>query len=220
MYDLLREYLAKYHKVSLPDIGTIGLINVAPRVDPSGKIYYPPQSEWTLIDKGYYEDPALIDFIAHKKNIATGKAKNELEDFCNDVKSNLKNSGEIKFPGIGVLKSNDEGLLQLEPALFNEPLFNRVNIDKIIHVEPQSLVLEEEEKEEEGIADTSESYLLSDIEVMPDDKWQIKALLLFFLSAGLIYYTFFQNNWDSRTLGNQQVITPQPAPEHVSEMFK
>src|SRR5512144_1558157 len=113
MFDLLREYASRYHHINLPGIGTIGLEKSPARADFSDKMFYPPKDEWKLLNIDNSNDESLPHFISRKKNISISAAKEELDFFCRDINNTLVNPGEIKLPGIGILKNDSNGYLQL-----------------------------------------------------------------------------------------------------------
>lgn len=216
MFDLLREYIARYHQIHLPGIGIIGLEKSPAKADFSDKMFYPPRDEWKLLDAGYTNDESVIHFIARKKNIPFTEAKEMLGNFCGNLKTSLDNSEEIKFPGIGVLKNDSSGLLQLETEINDTLLLKPIIAERIIRKDAEHTIL---------VGDTEKTNfqmneLLHGEEAATNAKWWAWAAALFIFAAGLILYSYSENKWGAAATGNQHIITPQPMPVHVSSMFK
>lgn len=216
MFDLLREYASQYHTINLPGIGTIGLEKSPARADFSDKMFYPPEEEWKLMDADYPNDESFIHFISQKKNISFADANEKLESFCSYIKNEINNSSEIKLPGIGILKNDGNGSVQLETVMSDTLLLKPVIAERIIRKDSEHTIL---------VGDTEKtnfqmSELLNSGNSVADAKWWAWAAALFVFAFGLIAYNFSENKWNGRAVGNQHIITPQPMPVHVSAMFK
>jgi Bacterial DNA-binding protein len=216
MFDLLKEFTALHHQIYLPGIGKIALEKSPARADFSDKMFYPPKDEWKFFEGSYSNDDSLIYFISGKKNISIAGAMEVLENFCSSIKSAIKNSEEIKIPGIGILKKDSSGSLQLETVIRDTLLLKPVIAERVIRKDSEHTIL---------VGDTEKTNfqmneLLHSGELAVNAKWWAWAGALFVFTAGLIAYNFSQNNWRASALGNQHIISPAPLPVHVSEMVK
>ena len=91
MQELLQEYIAQHHELSLPGIGEIVLSNQPAKADFSEKLFYPPQQEWVLVNNEVGNEESLVQFISRRQNISTYAAKQQLQDYCNNIKTQLSN---------------------------------------------------------------------------------------------------------------------------------
>lgn len=216
MFDLLQEYAAQHHQLSLPGIGLVALEKSAARADFSERMFYPPGSEWKLMEAVPNIDESLSNFISRKKNISVWEAKKELENFCNNIKHEISHSSEIKIPGIGILKNDINGRLQLETMVADTMLLKPVIAERVIRKdEAHTILVGDREK-----TSVEMNELLHSMESSRGQRWWGVAAAVFVFAMGLILYSYSNNNWKEKATGNQQTVTPQPLPVHVSSAFK
>jgi hypothetical protein len=216
MFDLLQEYIAQHHQLHLPFIGTIGLEKTAARADFSNKMFYPPKEDWKLLNTDEGNDEALLHFISSKQNSSTWQAKEQLENFCRDLKAKVNQSAEIKFPGVGILKNDENGLLQLEVLVADNMLLKPVMAERVIRKDAAHTILVGDREK----TNFEMNELLHSMEASKAQRWWAWAAAIFVFAAGMIVYNYSNNNWSSRASGNQQTVTPQSLPVHISSMFK
>lgn len=216
MFDLLREYASQYHKINLPGIGAVGLEKLPARADFSDKMFYPPGEEWKLLGNEEVMDDSFINFICSKKNMAVTVAEEEWGKFCSDIRTKINNSGEIKLPGIGILKNDSNGVLQMETLMADTILLKPVIAERVIRKDAEHTILVGDREK----TNFQMSELLNSNVSSANAKWWAWAAALFVFAAGLIVYNFSENKWSSKAIGNQHIIAPQPLPVDISVMFK
>ena len=216
MFDLLNEFAAKYHRLSLPGIGTIAMEKSTAKADFSERMFYPPKEEWKLNESSPSNDESLLNFISRHKNISVWEAKQQLENFCINIKHEISNAAEIKFPGIGILKKDETGMLHIETMMADAILMKPVIAERVIRKNAEHTILVGDREK----TSVEMNELLHAMEASNEKKWWVWAAAIFVFAMGLVLYTYSSNYWTEKALGNQQTVTPLPAATHVSSFFK
>ncbi|MBI2730307.1 MAG: hypothetical protein HYX40_06100 [Sphingobacteriales bacterium] len=128
----------------------------------------------------------------------------------------VKDGEEVTIPGIGILKNNEVGLLQLETIVSENQLLKPVIAERVIRKnETHTILVGDSEK-----TSVQMSEWLNETGSVANAKWWAWAAAILVIALGMIAYSFSANDWRSSATGNQQTITPLPPPAEISAAFK
>lgn len=215
MYDLLNEFASAQHQVSLPGIGVIGLERSPAKADFSEKMFYPPSEQWT-IKQGMSDDERFIQYVAHKTNVSTAMATEQVQMFCNYIMGEIKNAGEVSLPGIGLLKNDESGVFHLEPVVADNLLLKPIIAERIIRKDAEHKILVGDTEK----TNTEMTALLNYDTAGKSYGWLSWAAALLIFAIGLILYQFANSDWSLAGAGNQQTIDVAAPPAGISAFYK
>lgn len=216
MFDLLEEYAALHHQLPLPGIVLINLEHTPSKADFSEKLFYPPKQEWKLLPAEEVREEPLVNYIARKQNVSTVVAGQQLQDFCHNLQHQLNMEAEIKFPGVGILKQETGGSLQLETIVELNMLLKPVMAERVIRKDATHTMLVGDREQ----TSVQMNEILNSLGEEHNNRWWAWAAAAFVFALGMIIYSYSNNNWTIKASGNQQTITPKSAPAEVSSSFK
>ncbi|RTL60881.1 MAG: hypothetical protein EKK37_01630 [Sphingobacteriales bacterium] len=204
MLDLLQEYIAQYHELSLPGIGRIALTQQPARADFSDKLFYPPKQEWVFFPGEEGNQEKFIDFIAGKKQIGKEEAKQQLGMYCLEIKRHLVHHKEMNIPGVGILRNGEDGDIQLDIEVAENMLLKPVMAERVMRKDAtHTMLVGDKEK-----TSTEMNEWLNALEEERNNRWWAWAAALTVIALGLILYSYSNNHWTVKGSGNQQNITP------------
>ncbi|MBI1782440.1 MAG: hypothetical protein HYR66_13930 [Sphingobacteriales bacterium] len=204
MQELLQEYIAQHHELPLPGIGEIVLSNQPAKADFSEKLFYPPQQEWILVNNEVGNVESLINFIARKKQISTEEAKQQLGSYCLNIKRQLVHRKEMNLPGVGILKTGEDGDLQLDIEVAENMMLKPVMAERVIRKDAtHTMLVGDKEK-----TNTEMNAWLNKLDEGTNNRWWAWAAAIAVIALGLILYSYSNNHWTAKGSGNQQNVTP------------
>ena len=113
MYPLVYKYLLQYKKVSVPGIGNFSITTEPATMDadtlyaPKNVIQFKPET--AIADRIFYE------FVARELSIEEIDAIKQYHEFAYQLKSDISHAEGVQFPGMGILKKQDNGSFIFEP---------------------------------------------------------------------------------------------------------
>lgn len=215
MYELLNEFASAQHEVSLPGIGVLGLERSPAKADFSEKMFYPPQEQWKF-KQAITEDERFVQFVSHQTQVPMAMATEQVQMFCNYLIGEIKNTGEVSLPGIGILKKEENGAFQLEPVVANNLLLKPIIAERVIRKDAEhKLLVGDKEK-----TNTEMAVLLNNDTEGNSYGWLSWAAAALIFAIGLILYQFATSNWSLAGAGNQQTIDVSAPPAGISVFYK
>lgn len=215
MYELLNEFASAQHEVSLPGIGVLGLERSPAKADFSEKMFYPPQEQWKF-KQAITEDDRFVQFVSHQTQVPMAMATEQVQMFCNYLMGEIKNTGEVSLPGIGILKKEENGAFQLEPVVANNLLLKPIIAERVIRKDAEhKLLVGDKEK-----TNTEMAVLLNNDTEGNSYGWLSWAAAALIFAIGLILYQFATSNWSLAGAGNQQTIDVSAPPAGISVFYK
>lgn len=215
MYELLNEFASAQHEVSLPGIGVLGLERSPAKADFSEKMFYPPQEQWKF-KQAITEDERFVQFVSHQTQVPMAMATEQVQMFCNYLIGEIKNTGEVSLPGIGILKKEENGAFHLESVVANNLLLKPIIAERVIRKDAEhKLLVGDKEK-----TNTEMAVLLNNDTEGNSYGWLSWAAAALIFAIGLILYQFATSNWSLAGAGNQQTIDVSAPPAGISVFYK
>ncbi len=183
MYSFLYNYLVLHKKLYLPGIGSFSVDYSPARLDFVSKVIYPLQPVINFNDEETEEDRAVIQHLSNSMHTSELEAATALQQFTQNVNSQLNHNGSVSLPGLGLLSKNEDGykfdaknpVTDLLPELVAERVV-RKNAAHFVRV-----------GEDEKTSEQMHHYMQE--EVVVTKKWWIPAAILGVIGiAALIFY--------------------------------
>ncbi len=109
----IQELLSRLEFVSLPGLGSFVKRYEPATPSADGKSFDPPREFFVFDSKRVFNDEALENFVAESFNLDHRKTTEFVEKFVAGIKEKLESNTEVVFPGVGVLKRNSSGTIEL-----------------------------------------------------------------------------------------------------------
>jgi nucleoid DNA-binding protein len=111
----IRELLFGHDCVIVPGFGGfIGNYNPA-RIDKPSGTFYPPVKQISFNRNLNHNDGLLVGRVSESAKINYGDARNQVEEFVEDIRKKLLKGEKVVFENIGSFVNNHEGNIQFEP---------------------------------------------------------------------------------------------------------
>jgi CCDC81-like HU domain protein/sporulation related protein len=114
--DYIKELLFTNQGVVIPGLGGFVSEYEPAAFDVNENKFLPPSKKITFNSDYSFQDSLLIEFISEKENLDKEKAKEILDDFVKEIKSELKKGEKIDFPEIGILSQSAKGEIQFKQS--------------------------------------------------------------------------------------------------------
>lgn len=109
----IQELLSRLEFVSLPGLGSFVKRYEPATPSADGKSFDPPREFFVFDSKRVFNDEALENFVVESFNLEHRKATEVVEKFVAGIKEKLESNTEVVFLGVGVLKRNSSGTIEL-----------------------------------------------------------------------------------------------------------
>lgn len=103
IFSFVHTYLLQHEGIVIEDLGALLTTYKASEYSGRYKKLLPPRKIITFSEKTKHRDNHFIDYIAKQLNVSTEEAGKEYDHFCNQVKRDLSEKGEVTFPVAGKL---------------------------------------------------------------------------------------------------------------------
>jgi nucleoid DNA-binding protein len=113
---VIKDLLAKYNYISLPGFGSFVQVYEPAKLTLDGKGFLPPKQVLTFDPNRVFNDEVLEHYIQDLFQLPLEEAKVEVEKFVAEVKQKLDNNESEFFQGVGTLKRDEKGSIQLQEA--------------------------------------------------------------------------------------------------------
>lgn len=107
----IQELISRLEFVSLPGLGSF--VKKYEPATPTANGFNPPREYCTFDTSRTFNDEALENFICTANNVDHKKASALVSEYVNNIKSKLANGEHVSFYGVGVLKQNAVGVIEL-----------------------------------------------------------------------------------------------------------
>lgn len=109
----IQELISRLEFVSLPGLGSF--VKKYEPATPTADGFNPPREYFVFDTLRTFNDEALVNFICNANSMEHKKASEVVSEFVDSIKVKLVNGENVSFLGVGVLKQNAEGVIQLIP---------------------------------------------------------------------------------------------------------
>ena len=206
MLELIAAYLAQKKVCTLPGLGTLSLLSKSASLDVANKQFVAPVDEITFTPGEVHVEPAFVNYVAMRHQIAAEDAAGEVYKWCLNAKEQLANGITVDAGYVGTFTMNGDGHVGLETEnLF--PLFNNVKAERVIHQnESHNVLVGDKETTNEEMTHFYES---SSSPVKLREKWQLNAVILAALAIIVLVFHLIFNGFSKNGIGNNSAIKPQ-----------
>ena len=223
MFHILHQYLIQHKSLSLPGLGTIELQNIPAISNISDHVIEPPMQKIIFDDVHDAPDKNLFQYVSARLQVEEWEAIKQVNDFSYELKSRLKQGGEIAWDRVGVLRSEPGGSITLDARTITYDFMEPAPANRIIRTNANHTILR---------GDTEVSGSFTRVEhaqqdaVFPGDeayarkqKWWIWACILGGAALVLLFLHFYKTGFDLNSLHNTQKASVKEAPAtyHLQE---
>ncbi len=132
MEQLLHQYFLQNNQLTLPGIGSFKMITLPAANDFVNQQILPPSQQVLFNNQATAWDEALIEFVAHHKNMSTSLATEEMHYYIDRLKANLAHRDTLHFSGIGSLQKNEIGVLEFSRDVNGLKMFAPAPAERVI----------------------------------------------------------------------------------------
>lgn len=213
MQDLISSYLIQAKDCNLPGVGNFRITTTPASLDVADKKMFPPTDEIVYTERTDKISDELINYIAHKKNIEQAEAKEQIKNWCRNIKEKLHIGEEINFASIGSLQKIPSGSISFQKQEYFS-FFEPVTADRIIHKDAEHAVLV---GDRETTSSAMNQYLQEDQEIK-NSSWKIAAIVLLIIALSLLFFHFYSGSSTNNPTGNHTGFYPDaPAATYISK---
>lgn len=187
MHEHLYKYLVLYRKLSIPQLGSFGIVNESAHFEVSSGLLFSPKPVIRFVEEDIpASDKIFFDFLVYEMNVDEVTAIKEFNDFAYQFRKDLKENRLVVLPGVGTVTEGGEGDISFtaEAGLLDELLppiepGNHIRIPgKNVAKEPFKVNTVEISVERE-----------EEVEIIRKDYWWVYAIILLLIgSVALLFY--------------------------------
>lgn len=141
MFQILHQYLIQHNSLSLPGLGTLVLQKIPAISNFSDHVIEPPMQKIIFDDMHDAPDKDLFQYIATRLKLEEWEAIKKVNDFSYELKSRLKQDGEIVWDKVGVLSTGPGGEINLEAKTITYDFMEPVPAIRIIRTDANHTIL-------------------------------------------------------------------------------
>lgn len=212
MQDLITSFIIQSKKCRLRGIGKFRVVTSAAEPDIANKQILPPTVEILFTAKEDTTSDELIKYVAARRKISTVEASAEVEQWCREAISRLKNGEEILLEPLGSLKKSSSGT-----AFFHHQgafrLFEPVVAERVIHENSEHKMLV---GDKETTSSVMNQFYNEEETIAKSNTWKIIAVILLVLALLFLIFHFYANPYSLSVLGNQVKTVPKSPPSTYS----
>lgn len=212
MHDLITSFIIQSKECRLRGIGMFRSITVPAEPDIASKKISPPTMEKLFTGREEKISDELVKYVAAKKNMQFSEALKYIKEWCDEIKSKLKNGEEIFFQSLGSLKKESSGNIlfhPMNPFAFFEP----IAVERVIHKNSEHKMLV---GDKETTSSVMNQYFHEEEAEMKKSNWKIISIVLLAIVLLLLFLYFYQHSISFSSTGNQIKISPQIPPATYS----
>ena len=180
MQKLIADYLFKYKKCALPQIGTLK-IKKTPAESVLGEQKITAPASTIYFTDEITDSRNLTEFVAANKNVSVDEAAYQLKNICNEI-SSLSDNDKFLLLGVGEFYKAGNGKINFHalnlPAYFSQPVY----AERVIHPDDSHAILVGDTQTDRN---TMTEYYTED-EHIKKSKWWVWAAVLFAIALVLI----------------------------------
>ena len=200
MHSLITSYFLQSKHCVLPGIGVLKLIHRGASTDAANHILLPPNEEIIFTAEDHSTSPALVKYIADKKQIDKSEAENLLDNFCREWKEKIEAGEKLNFEVLGSIMENENGKIIFERE-------QTINFLQPISIDTAYKKAGEEEKSVVDETNSNEPADYKEEVVMEKSYWGFWALILVAVAALIIFYHFKDQTISISGAGNQNHLS-------------
>jgi nucleoid DNA-binding protein len=189
MYPILHKYLLQYKKVSVPGIGNFVIETESAKFSEETSLLSAPQQVIHFKAETALADRVFFDYLAKELHIEEIEAIKNFHEFTYQLKSDISHGESIIFPGIGMLKKQQDGSFAFEQEDCISSYFPSVELKEHEVQTKQELTVDEEKLQQENFSDI-ELTPVDELEGEPTDYWWVYAIVLAIIGIAAIVYKY------------------------------
>lgn len=116
LQDQIRELLAKFDYISLPELGSFVKTYQSAKLSPDGKSFLPPRQSITFDTSRTFNDEVLDNLVMEKLHVERHEAQTKVRDFVEEVRKSMAKKEGASFKNVGVLRQDERGNIIFEEA--------------------------------------------------------------------------------------------------------
>ncbi|HRN57173.1 MAG TPA: hypothetical protein PLL71_12010 [Agriterribacter sp.] len=216
MFHILHQYLIQHKSLSLPGLGTLELQNIPAISNFSDHMIEPPMQKIIFDDMHDAPDKDLFQYVAARLQVAEWEAIKRVNDFSYELKSKLKQEGEMVWDKVGMLRTELGGNITLEAKTITYDFMEPVPAMRIIRTNASHTILRGDTEVSENFirheAAPETAYPLGETTGGRKPKWWIWACVLGGIALLLLFMHFYNAGFTLNSLHNTQKVTVKDAP--------
>ena len=204
MQQLIASYLFQHKYCSIPNLGTLYLIDT-PASAEFGEQKITAPKPIISFSHSVLNELSLQAFVAAEKKLSNNDASIMINKFSNEV-NDLQLGKAMEMLSIGKFYKNEESLIAFIPLEIAEDFLPDVHAERVVHPnDSHTMLVGEKETNTAAMAE----YLEEDVP-LKKAKWWVFAVVVAVLSIGTIIYKAIEVKKDS-FFGMSQKVVPQAA---------
>ncbi len=202
MFSILNKYLFLNKSIPVPGLGTICMESIPATIDASTRTMLPPTYRFRFDKFIDSPDKELFSYLSAQQSISDYEALRQYNDFAYSLRDRLNYFREAPWEGLGILKKDDKGDIQLESTLSNPFFLQPVPAEKVVRANAKHMMLVgDRERSNKEMSDW-----FAEEPVHGNRLWWLVALLGGIAATLVIMFHFSSHGWNVQSTGNQQTI--------------
>lgn len=201
MDQLIAEFLFTNNYCVLPGIGTLTIKSQSSDLSVAEQRISPPHSLIDFSNK-VVDNSSFADFIQKKMNVEVEKAKGNLNQFCNQIKS-LKPEEKLEIQEVGTFLMNSEGTLSFITSEFPPDFYPTIKVNRVVHSDARHQV-------RVGDSEKTNAYMhnyLKDSKVKKGNQWLMFFLVILLLTLTVLIHYLTHMNQNEESIKIKKVKT-------------
>ncbi len=191
MQKLIANYLFQYKNCALPQIGTLHIKSESAALEMGVQKIHAPESR-IIFTNDITDSKNLTEYIAVNKNINIDEAAYQLKNISNEI-LNLKEGEEFLIANVGLFAKSQNDKLLFKEVKEEEFFRPSVYAERVIHPDDSHAILVGDKETDRN----SMTDFFTDSAAVEKDKWWIWAVVIFVLSAVMIFIYLNNDNSNS-----------------------
>jgi len=189
MFSLLHQYLIENGSLHIPGIGTLAFAEVSARLDVADKQLQAPHKTLRL---NVASDPAnkhaLMGFLSRHLNISEEQSYTVFRQFTDSIRTSLGTKRILYWYNLGAFQKDESGAVKFVQTTDLDQYLPPVIADRMIRANAEhSMTVGDTETTNTAM---QEYYGDEQVEFRKD-YWWVWAIVIFVVSAGLIWLKYF-----------------------------
>lgn len=191
MLQILYKYLILNKKASVPGLGEFYIHRRPASLDFANKSFISPSTQIAFTQGDVIADNRFYFFISKEQHITDTEAVNKFDEFAERLTNNLKTTGSIQLPGIGLLSKDGSGKLNFQPVTPIASFYPNVAAERIVREVSDDIPVVETNKQDNLQTDVQNTEVA--ISENKKDYWWVFAIILAGVAIAAIIYYYNQN---------------------------
>jgi hypothetical protein len=188
MFQLLHQYLIENSNLHLPGIGTLEFAEVPARLDVADKQMQAPHRTLRLnSDSNTLNKHALMGFLSRQLDISEEQSYSVFQQFSASINTSLGTKRILYWDNLGAFQKDETGAVQFVQTSDLNQYMPPVNADRMIRQNAEHTMTVGDTE----TTNTAMQEYYDEPELAVKDYWLIWAIVIFVVSAGLIWLKYF-----------------------------